>query len=83
MHDRLDELKATIKTGVGRLIGNGRLERGGRADLVLARARRKTKGMLRQFGGTFKEGLGQMTRHERLATQEKADRLYGNAEQTG
>jgi uncharacterized protein YjbJ (UPF0337 family) len=69
MHDHLDELKATIKTLVGRLIGNGRLERGGRADLVLARARRKTKGVLRQVGGTLKVGLGQMTHYERLAAQ--------------
>jgi uncharacterized protein YjbJ (UPF0337 family) len=83
MHDRLDELKATIKTRVGRLIGNGRLERGGRADLVLARARRKTKGVLRQVGGTLKVGLGQMTHYERLAAQGRADRLHGKAEQRG
>ena len=73
MNDRLDELKATIKSCAGRLIGNGQLERGGQADLALARARRKTKSMLRQVGGTFKEGLGRMTHQERLVAQRKAD----------
>lgn len=74
MHDRLDELRATIKSCAGRLIGNVRLERGGQADLALARARRKTKGVLRRVGGTFKDGLGQMTHQERLVAQRKADR---------
>ena len=73
MNDRLDELKATIKSCAGRLIGNDRLERGGQADLALIRARRKTKSVLRQVGGTFKDGLGQMTHQERLVAQRKAD----------
>ena len=83
MNDRLDELKASIKTTVGRLIGSGQLEWGGQADLVLARARRKTNGVLRQVGGTFREGLGQMTHDERLTAQGKADRLHGKAERHG
>jgi len=82
MNDRLDELKATIKSCAGRLIGNGRLERGGQADLALARARRKTKSVLRQVGGSFKEGLGRMTHHERLVAQGNADRLHGQAGQS-
>jgi uncharacterized protein YjbJ (UPF0337 family) len=71
--DHLNELKATIKTHVGRLIGNGQIERGGQADLALARARRKTKSVLRHVGGTFKDGLGRMTHQERLVAQQKAD----------
>ena len=76
MNDRLDELKATLKTQVGRLIGNGQLERAGQVDLALARARRKTKGVLRQVGGTFKDGPDLRTHHERLVTQGKADGLH-------
>ena len=84
MHpDREGHSLDTVKAHVGRLIGSGRLERGGQADLVLARARRNTKGVLRQVGGTLKMGLGQMTHHERLVAQGKADRLHGTPEQRG
>ena len=82
MNDRLDELKATIESCAGRLIGNGQLERGGQADLALARARRKTKSVLRPVGGSFREGLGRKKHHERLVAQGNADRLHGQAGQS-
>jgi uncharacterized protein YjbJ (UPF0337 family) len=83
MSDRLDELKGTIKTGVGRVIGNRRLELGGQADSVLARARRKTKGVLRQVSGALREGVGQVTNDARLEAGGKSDRLRGEAERRG
>jgi uncharacterized protein YjbJ (UPF0337 family) len=83
MNDRLDELEGTIKTGVGRVIGSSRLELGGRADSVLARARRKTKGVLPQVSGRLSEGVGQVTNDARLEAEGKADRLRGKAERRG
>jgi uncharacterized protein YjbJ (UPF0337 family) len=81
--DRLDELKGTIKAGVGRVIGSKHLESGGTADLLLARARRKTAGVVRRVGGTLRHRLDQMADDERLARQKTADRVRGEAEPKG
>jgi uncharacterized protein YjbJ (UPF0337 family) len=83
MIDRLDELKGTIKSGVGKLIGSKHLERGGTADLLLARARRRTEVVVRHVGDTFRHRLGQMADDERLAAQQKADRVRGETERKG
>jgi hypothetical protein len=52
-----------------------------REAVALRRPRRRSG--LRQVSGTLKEGLGQVTHHERPVAQEKADRLHGKAEQRG
>ena len=41
------------------------------------------KGAAREAGGTVKERLGELTDHERLEAEGKADRLRGKAERAG
>jgi uncharacterized protein YjbJ (UPF0337 family) len=83
MGERIDELKGTVKKGLGTLTGNTRLEAEGTMQTGVARAKRKTKGALREAGGAVREGLGKLTGN--LATQARgtAGKLRGKAERTG
>jgi len=58
MGDRSDELKGQVKKGFGHLAGNVGLEAEGNVQAGVARVRRKTRGALREAGGTLQEGLG-------------------------
>ncbi len=83
MSERADELKGNLKEGVGKITGNERLEAEGDAEAKGAKARRETKGTLRQAGGTLKEGIGKLTGDEATEAEGKADRLRGKTERTG
>ena len=83
MSDRMDELKGNVKEGVGKLTGNERLEAEGDAEADAAKARRETKGHLRETGGRVKEGVGDLVDNESLEAEGKADRLRGKAERLG
>jgi uncharacterized protein YjbJ (UPF0337 family) len=83
MSDRIDELKGKVKEGLGNLTGNERLEAEGEVQAGAARAKRKTKGALRQVGGAVKEGLGKLTGDEVTQVEGTAEKLRGKAEQTG
>src|SRR6187200_850817 len=65
MGDRMDEMKGNVKEGVGKLTGNERLEAEGDAQADAAKARRETKGAMRQAGGKVKEAVGDLTGNER------------------
>jgi uncharacterized protein YjbJ (UPF0337 family) len=83
MGERIDELKGRVKKGLGSLTGNTRLEAEGTVQAGVARAKRKTKGMLHEAGGALKEGVGKLTGD--LATQARgtAKKLRGKSERTG
>ena len=83
MGDRIDELKGRLKKGIGTLTGNTRLEAEGAVQAGVARATRKTRGVLHEAGGAVQEGLGKLTGD--LATQATgtAKKLRGKAERTG
>jgi uncharacterized protein YjbJ (UPF0337 family) len=83
MSDRIDELKGNLKKGLGNLTGNRRLEAEGGTQSDDARAKRKTKGAVREAGGVVKEGFGKLTGDEATQAEGKADRLRGKAERTG
>jgi len=83
MSDRMDEFKGNVKKGLGDLTGNRRLEAEGGAQSDDARAKRKTKGAVREAGGAVKEGFGKLTGDESTQAEGKADRLRGKAERTG
>ena len=83
MSDRMDELKGNVKKGLGDLTGNKRLEAEGGTQSDDARAKRKTKGAVREAGGAVKEGFGKLTGDESTQAEGKADRLRGKAERTG
>lgn len=83
MGDRLDELKGNVKEGFGKLTGNERLEAEGDSQADGAKARRKTKGALRQAGGKVKETVGDLIGNDRLEAEGKADQLRGRADRLG
>lgn len=83
MSDRLDELKGNVKEGLGKVTGNERLEAEGDAEADTAKARRETKGAMRQAGGKVKEAVGNLTDDERLEAEGKADQLRGRADRLG
>lgn len=83
MGDRLDELKGNVKEGIGKVTGNERLEAEGDTQADVARARRKTKGAMRQAGGKVKETVGDLIGNERLEAEGKADELRGRADRLG
>lgn len=83
MSDRIDELKGNVKEGLGKLTGNRRLEAEGEAGSDAARAKRKTKGALREAGGAVKEGFGKLTGDEATQAEGTPEKLRGKAEQTG
>jgi len=83
MGDRIDELTGKAKKGLGAMTGNPRLEAEGTVQAGVARAKRKTRGVLHQAGGAVQAGLGKLTGD--LATQARgtARKLRGRAERTG
>jgi uncharacterized protein YjbJ (UPF0337 family) len=83
MSDRIDELKGNVKKGLGDLTGNKRLETEGEVQSDNARAKRKTKGAVREAGGAVKEGLAKLTGDEATQAEGTAERLRGKAERTG
>ena len=83
MGERIDELKGNVKAGVGKLTGDARTEVDGRGEAQSARAKRKAKGAFQKAGGSLKEGVGDMLGNEQMESQGKADRLKGEARQSG
>ena len=83
MGDRLDELKGNVKEGFGKLTGNDRLEAEGDSQADAAKARRKTKGAMRQVGGKVKKTVGHLIGNERLEAEGKAGELRGRADRLG
>jgi uncharacterized protein YjbJ (UPF0337 family) len=83
MGERIDELKGNVKAGVGKLTGDKRTEADGRGEAQSARVKRKTKGAFQKAGGSLKEGVGDVLGNEQMEAQGKADRLKGEARQSG
>jgi uncharacterized protein YjbJ (UPF0337 family) len=83
MGDRLDELKGNVKEGFGKLTGNERLEDEGDSQADAAKARRETKGAMRQAGGKVKKTVGDLIGNDRLEAEGKADELRGRADRLG
>ena len=83
MSDRIDELKGNVKKGLGDLTGNKGLETEGEVLSDNTRAKRKTKGAVREAGGAVKEGLAKLTGDEATQAEGTAERLRGKAERTG
>ena len=83
MGDRIDELKGTVKKGLGTLAGNTRLVAEGTMQTGVTRAKRKAKGALREAGGAVREGLGKLTGDLAMQARGTAGKLRGKAERAG
>ena len=83
MGDRIDEMKGSVKQGVGKLTGDKELEAEGHAEHDTAHAARQVKGVGNQVKGTLKEGAGNLTGDEETRARGIADRLKGDTQRTG
>jgi uncharacterized protein YjbJ (UPF0337 family) len=83
MGDRINELTGKLKKGIGALTGNTGLQAEGEMQSGTARARRKTKGALREAGGAVKEGIGKLTGDLTTQAEGTAGKLRGKAERSG
>jgi uncharacterized protein YjbJ (UPF0337 family) len=83
MGERIDELKGKVKEGFGKLTGNTGLEAEGAVQTDVARAKRKTKGALREAAGTVKEGIGELTGSLVTKAEGTVQKLRGKAERSG
>ena len=86
----VEELGGKIKGAVGKLVGNDRMQAGGKATELKGRARQsvakaseRTKGKVQEFVGGAKAGLGAAVGNERMRAQGKATELKGEARQRG
>jgi uncharacterized protein YjbJ (UPF0337 family) len=82
------KLGGKLKKGIGRLLGNRRLEAKGRATELkggarvdAAKSRERARGKAEGLIGAAKNRLGQVIGNERMIAQGKAKELKGEARQ--
>lgn len=83
MGDRMEEMKGSLKQGVGKVTGDKELEAEGQAEHDAAHATREAKGVGNQLKGTAEEAVGKLTGDEETRARGVADRLKGDAQRTG
>ena len=80
MAGRGDEMKGSLKEGLGKLSGDEALEAEGKAQKTSGRARRKVGGAATEAKGGLKEALGEVLESPTLKAKGKGARLRGRAE---
>ena len=83
MGDRMEEMKGSVKQGVGKVTGDEQLEAEGQAEHDAAHAAREAKGVGNQIKGSVEETVGKVTGNEETRARGVADRLKGDAQRTG
>ena len=83
MPDRMDEAKGSLKEGVGKLVGNERLEAEGQTERTAAKAERETKGAANQVAGNVKAAAGKVVGNDRLHAEGEAQDAKGAAQRLG
>ena len=83
MEERIDELKGTMKEGVGRVTDNEKMEAEGRGEREVARAERNIKGAGDQIKGAVERGVGKLTDDEGREAEGRGTQLKGDIERTG
>lgn len=73
---RFAVMMSLCRIGLGRLLGNRRLELIGVAELAQARATRTANSANRPGSNRFRVGVGQATHQEHLAAQVETARLH-------
>ena len=83
MGDRIDEMKGSVKQGVGKVSGDKELEAEGQAERDAAHVTREAKGVGNQIKGSVEEGVGKLTGDAETRARGAADRLKGDAQRAG
>jgi uncharacterized protein YjbJ (UPF0337 family) len=83
-----EELKGTVKKGVGQATGNERMEAEGKAEELVggakqeaAKASERTKGAVEQVVGAAKSHAGSVLGNDHMQTDGKTTELKGEARQ--
>jgi uncharacterized protein YjbJ (UPF0337 family) len=71
------ELKGSVKEGIGKVVGNEKLEAKGRAEKLQGRTRRRAGALPKEVKGTAKEAAGKMTGNIDLEYEGKAEAKVG------
>ena len=71
------EMKGSLKEGVGKLIGNEKLEAKGHAEKVQGRTRRRAGALPKEVKGTAKQVAGKATGNIDLEYEGKAEAEAG------
>ena len=71
------ELKGSVKEGVGKLVGNEKLEAKGHAEKVKGRTRRRAGALPKEVKGTAKQAVGKATGDIDLEFEGKAEAKAG------
>ena len=81
---KVEEIKGTLKEGVGDLIDNEQMQAEGHAEKVtgqarqdVAKAEERVKGMGEQLVGTTKGAVGRLIGNEQMRVEGKAKELKG------
>jgi uncharacterized protein YjbJ (UPF0337 family) len=83
MPDRVDEMKGSVKEGVGKLVGNERMEAEGQTERSAAKAERESKGVANQAAGNVKMAAGKLVGNDRLHAEGQAQDVKGSAQRAG
>jgi uncharacterized protein YjbJ (UPF0337 family) len=83
MGERIDELKGSLKEGLGKLTGDAEREAEGRLEHDTAKAKREAKGLGNQVKGSVEEGVGKVLGDEETQARGIADRIKGESERAG
>lgn len=85
---KVEEVKGTIKEGVGDLIGDEQMEAEGHAEKVhgqarqaVAKAEAHTKGVGEELSGKVKGAVGDLIGNEQMEAEGKVEELKGQARQ--
>jgi uncharacterized protein YjbJ (UPF0337 family) len=83
MGERLDELKGSLKAGLGKATGDEGLETEGQTQRSAARGSRKVKGGLQEAAGRAQEALGTLTGNAEAEAEGAARRAGGKLRRSG
>ena len=79
MSGSAEEFKGSLKEGVGKLIGNEKLQAKGAAEKTKGRTKRRAGGLAKEVKGTAKEAAGKLTGNIDLEYEGKAQGKAGRA----
>ena len=83
MPGRMDEAKGSVKSALGKAVGNERMTAEGETQKDTAKAARETEGAADQLAGNVKMAAGKLVGNERLHAEGQADDLKGTLKRAG
>lgn len=83
MPGRADEMKGSVKSTVGKMVGNKRLQAEGETQKATGKAARETEGASNQVAGNVKMAAGKLVGNKRLHAEGQAQDVKGTIQRAG